>query len=249
MQVKRDRPGGGRRAGQEKITENKTWARKGSRDSIKALLEGSLNTCHPSRCLTCVRTMFLPYMSADIVRWIHAKPDATKRGRPNTEKQRSLRAAWQSETDSTYPKGTFEELLVIAVNWCKYLQELQDALLIIKVGYLLKCLLNQFSKRFSLHKKWKKYTQLNSKQSAHSSTVYIVQIYRVDFAEGRVGLLALQSQPHMWIFWSLMSPTQSRQMVERNTSRRIILLFNPLFFDTLGTKMDNILSCAHTLNA
>lgn len=175
MQVKRDRPGGGRRAGQEKITENKTWARKGSRDSIKALLEGSLNTCHPSRCLTCVRTMFLPYMSADIVRWIHAKPDATKRGRPNTEKQRSLRAAWQSETDSTYPKGTFEELLVIAVNWCKYLQELQDALLIIKVGYLLKCLLNQFSKRFSLHKKWKKYTQLNSKQSAHLSTVYIVQ--------------------------------------------------------------------------
>lgn len=43
--------------------------------------------------------MFLPYMSADIVRWIHAKPDATKRGRPNTEKQRSLRAAWQSETE------------------------------------------------------------------------------------------------------------------------------------------------------
>lgn len=52
--------------------------------------------------------------------------------------------------EETYPEGTFEALLVVAVNWCKYLQELQDALLIVEVGYLLKRLLNQLTKSFSL---------------------------------------------------------------------------------------------------
>lgn len=54
--------------------------------------------------------------------------------------------------EETYPKGTFETLLVIAVDWCKYFQELQDALLIVEIGYLLECLLNQLTKGFSLEK-------------------------------------------------------------------------------------------------
>lgn len=50
----------------------------------------------------------------------------------------------------TYPEGAFEALLVIAVDWCKYLQELQDALLIVEIGYLLERLLNQLTKSFCL---------------------------------------------------------------------------------------------------
>lgn len=52
--------------------------------------------------------------------------------------------------EETYPKGTFEALLVIAVDWRQYLQELQDALLIVEIGHLLKRLLNQFTQSFSL---------------------------------------------------------------------------------------------------
>lgn len=52
--------------------------------------------------------------------------------------------------EETYPEGTFEALLVIAVDRCEDLQKLQDALLIVEIGYLLECLLNQLSKSFSL---------------------------------------------------------------------------------------------------
>lgn len=52
--------------------------------------------------------------------------------------------------EETYPEGTFEALLVVAVDWCKYFQELQDALLIIEIGYLLERLLNQLTKSFGL---------------------------------------------------------------------------------------------------
>lgn len=54
--------------------------------------------------------------------------------------------------DQTYPEGTFEALLVIAVDWCKCLQELQNALLIIEIGYLLERLLNQLTKIFCLER-------------------------------------------------------------------------------------------------
>lgn len=56
----------------------------------------------------------------------------------------------EARSEETYPEGTFEALLVIAVDWCQYLEELQDALLIVEVGYLLKRLLNQFTQSFSL---------------------------------------------------------------------------------------------------
>lgn len=50
----------------------------------------------------------------------------------------------------TYPEGTFEALLVVAVDWREYLQELQDALLVVEIGDLLERLLNQLTKSFSL---------------------------------------------------------------------------------------------------
>lgn len=79
---------------------------------------------------------------------ICARHDATKRGQPNTTTT-SLQGKLE-ERRITYPKGTFEALLVVAVDWCYYLQELQDALLIVQIGYLLKRLLNQLTKSFSL---------------------------------------------------------------------------------------------------
>lgn len=54
--------------------------------------------------------------------------------------------------EETYPQGTFEALLVVAVDWYKYFQELQDALLIVEIGYLLERLLNQLTKSFSLER-------------------------------------------------------------------------------------------------
>lgn len=54
---------------------------------------------------------------------------------------------WRQET---YPEGTFEALLVVAVDWREYLQELQDALLVVEIGDLLERLLNQLTKSFSL---------------------------------------------------------------------------------------------------
>lgn len=52
--------------------------------------------------------------------------------------------------EETYPERTFEALLVVAVDRCKYLQELLDALLIVEIGHLLERLLNQLAKSFSL---------------------------------------------------------------------------------------------------
>lgn len=54
---------------------------------------------------------------------------------------------WRQET---YPEGTFEALLVIAVDWREYLQELQDALLVVEIGDLFERLLNQLTKSFRL---------------------------------------------------------------------------------------------------
>lgn len=54
---------------------------------------------------------------------------------------------WRQET---YPEGTFEALLVIAVDWREYLQELQDALLVVEIGDLFERLLNQLTKSLRL---------------------------------------------------------------------------------------------------
>lgn len=85
---------------------------------------------------------------------IHAIPDANNRGRPNTTNQSFHGISGQGKVEArikeTYPEGTFEALLIIAVDWSKYLQELQDALLVVEIGYLLKRLLDQLTESFSL---------------------------------------------------------------------------------------------------
>lgn len=63
--------------------------------------------------------------------------------------------AVEARVEETYPEGTFEALLVIAVDRCKYLQELQDALLIVEIGYLFERLLNQLTESFSLEREEK----------------------------------------------------------------------------------------------
>ena len=68
--------------------------------------------------------------------------------------------------EETYPKGTSEELLVEAVDWRQYLQELQDALFVIEIGYLLKRLLNQFTESFGLEaRKREKMREMRIKKS------------------------------------------------------------------------------------
>lgn len=56
----------------------------------------------------------------------------------------------EAGVEEPYPQGTFEALLVIAVDGCKYLQKLEDALLIVEIGDLLERLLNQLAQSFSL---------------------------------------------------------------------------------------------------
>lgn len=64
--------------------------------------------------------------------WIRAIPHATKRGQPNTAIETFQDTEQLDATqEETYPQGTFEALLVITVDWCENLQELQDALLVI----------------------------------------------------------------------------------------------------------------------
>lgn len=62
----------------------------------------------------------------------------------------NLRSRLKRRMEKTYPKCTFKELLVVAVDWCDDLQELQCALLIVEIGNLLERLLNQLPKSFSL---------------------------------------------------------------------------------------------------
>lgn len=85
---------------------------------------------------------------------LDARPQATKRGQPNTTNRSfqstSGNSIVEARVEETYPEGTFEALLVIAIDLCKYLQELQDALLVVEIGHLLKRLLNQLTKSFSL---------------------------------------------------------------------------------------------------
>lgn len=70
-----------------------------------------------------------------------AVPDAAKGGQANTAVEGGK---------PTYPQGTFEALLVIAVNRCKNLQELLNALLVIEVGHLFESLLDQLAQSFGL---------------------------------------------------------------------------------------------------
>lgn len=56
----------------------------------------------------------------------------------------------QGTRGPTHPEGTFEALLVVAADGCQDLEELEDALLVIEVGHLLECLLDQFTKRLGL---------------------------------------------------------------------------------------------------
>lgn len=78
-------------------------------------------------------------------------PRVTRRGQPHTSKTLT-----RVERRETYPEGTFETLLVIATDRCKDIQELEDALLIIEISYLLECLLNQFTECLSLQKRREK---------------------------------------------------------------------------------------------
>lgn len=58
--------------------------------------------------------------------------------------------------EETYPKGAFETLLVIATDRCKDIQELEDALLIVEISYLLECLLDQFTECLRLQREGRK---------------------------------------------------------------------------------------------
>lgn len=80
-------------------------------------------------------------------------PRVTRRGQPHSSKTSTRARVAEAEGRETYPEGAFETLLVIATDRCKDIQELEDALLIVEISYLLECLLNQFTECLRLHKR------------------------------------------------------------------------------------------------
>lgn len=85
-----------------------------------------------------------------------AIPDATRGGQANTAVQEShTRSGADARETKTYPQGTFEALLVVAVNRRKNLQELLNALLVVEVGHLFEGLLNQLAESFGLRRRRK----------------------------------------------------------------------------------------------
>lgn len=62
--------------------------------------------------------------------------------------------SWR-EGNPTYPQGTFEALLVVAVDRRENLQELLNALLVVEVGDLFEGLLDQLAESFGLKRRKK----------------------------------------------------------------------------------------------
>lgn len=55
-----------------------------------------------------------------------------------------------SNLNSTHPESTFKTLLIKSVYRRQDLKELEHTLLVVQIGKLLKCLLDQFPQGFSL---------------------------------------------------------------------------------------------------
>lgn len=75
----------------------------------------------------------------------------------------------------THPQRAFEELLIVAANRSQNLQELQHALLVVQVSYLLKRLLDQLPKSFGLRRRkfWGKFWFLDQHYQKCNNRVFL----------------------------------------------------------------------------